>query len=239
MHDPRARSRRARPDPDRRPVRAPRRRARGGHHRGSCRRAASPSRVVATIGTTSSTVGGPDAEPSPDVASARLWLHVDAAYAGAVALLRATRAFAGWEHADFDRGQPAQVAVHARWTRSLLLTRRINSCRGRRSASCRVPAHARPRDARSTTTTSTRRSSAAGSAPSSCGCSCAGSGLTGSRGIATTSSWAAGSRSWVDADPDWERLDPPVRRSATPAARTARQDRRRRSTTPTPRSWTR
>ncbi len=43
-----------------------------------------------------------------------LWLHVDAAYAGPVALIpQMRRYFTGWERADSDRGQPAQVDVHA------------------------------------------------------------------------------------------------------------------------------
>jgi aromatic-L-amino-acid decarboxylase len=60
-----------------------------------------PIAVVATLGTTAST----SIDPVPAVAdlAARegLWLHVDAAYAGAVALVPARRAaFAGWEQAD-------------------------------------------------------------------------------------------------------------------------------------------
>ncbi len=60
-----------------------------------------PIAVVATIGTTASTA----IDPVPDIADLAeregLWLHVDAAYAGAVALVPERRgAFAGWERAD-------------------------------------------------------------------------------------------------------------------------------------------
>jgi aromatic-L-amino-acid decarboxylase len=60
-----------------------------------------PIAIVATIGTTSSTA----VDPVPAIAEiaerAGLWLHVDAAYGGAVALLPDRRAlFAGWERAD-------------------------------------------------------------------------------------------------------------------------------------------
>ena len=57
--------------------------------------------VVATIGTTSAT----SVDPVPDIAhrceSAGVWLHVDAAYAGAAAVCPELRHhFAGWERAD-------------------------------------------------------------------------------------------------------------------------------------------
>jgi aromatic-L-amino-acid decarboxylase len=57
--------------------------------------------VVATIGTTSST----SVDPVPDIADrcaeAGVWLHVDAAYAGAAAVCPELRErFAGWERAD-------------------------------------------------------------------------------------------------------------------------------------------
>ncbi len=60
-----------------------------------------PIAIVATIGTTSSTA----VDPVPAIAEiaerAGIWLHVDAAYGGAVALLPDRRTlFAGWERAD-------------------------------------------------------------------------------------------------------------------------------------------
>ena len=77
-----------------------------------------------------------------------LWLHVDAAYAGAVALIPERRGpFAGWERADFDRREPAQVVVHA--------ARRVAAAdppdarpRDGVQPRARVPAHARSRRAR-------------------------------------------------------------------------------------------
>src|SRR4051794_4564727 len=60
-----------------------------------------PIAVVATIGTTSSTSVDPVAAIADVAARERLWLHVDAAYAGAVAIAPELRhPFAGWERAD-------------------------------------------------------------------------------------------------------------------------------------------
>jgi aromatic-L-amino-acid decarboxylase len=60
-----------------------------------------PIAVVATIGTTASTSADPIGEIVPVAQRHGLWLHVDAAYAGVVALLPERRAeFAGWEQAD-------------------------------------------------------------------------------------------------------------------------------------------
>ena len=88
-----------------------------------------PIAVVATIGTTSSTSVDP-VEAIADVAEREgLWLHVDAAYAGAVALLPERREpFAGWERADSVVVNPHKwlfVPLDA----SLLLTRRIATLR--------------------------------------------------------------------------------------------------------------
>ena len=60
-----------------------------------------PVAVVATVGTTSMT----SADPLPPIADLcarqRIWLHVDAAYAGAAAIVPEYRAFfEGWERAD-------------------------------------------------------------------------------------------------------------------------------------------
>jgi len=60
-----------------------------------------PMAVVATLGTTSTTSVDPVAEAAAFCAAERLWLHVDAAYAGVAAMLPDQRdTFAGWEHAD-------------------------------------------------------------------------------------------------------------------------------------------
>jgi aromatic-L-amino-acid decarboxylase len=60
-----------------------------------------PVAVVATVGTTSTT----SVDPLPEIADLcereRIWLHVDAAYAGVAALLPDCRAhFDGWQRAD-------------------------------------------------------------------------------------------------------------------------------------------
>ena len=88
-----------------------------------------PIAIVATVGTTSSTAIDPVA---PIVTIARregLWLHVDAAYAGAVAMIPDRRApFAGWEDADSIVVNPHKwlfTPVDA----SLLLTRRMPALR--------------------------------------------------------------------------------------------------------------
>lgn len=83
-----------------------------------------PAAVVATIGTTSSTSVDP-AEPMAAIAGQeRLWLHVDAAYAGAAALLPELRPlFAGWERADSIVVNPHKW-FFSPLDCSLLLTRR-------------------------------------------------------------------------------------------------------------------
>jgi aromatic-L-amino-acid decarboxylase len=60
-----------------------------------------PFCVVSTLGTTSSTSVDPAAEVARIAEGEGLWHHVDAAYAGAAALLEEKRPlFAGWERAD-------------------------------------------------------------------------------------------------------------------------------------------
>jgi len=57
--------------------------------------------VVATVGTTSSTAVDPVAAIADRAAAEGVWLHVDAAYAGAAAVCPELRHhFAGWERAD-------------------------------------------------------------------------------------------------------------------------------------------
>ena len=57
--------------------------------------------VVATVGTTSSTAVDPVAAIADRAAAEDVWLHVDAAYAGAAAVCPELRHhFAGWERAD-------------------------------------------------------------------------------------------------------------------------------------------
>ncbi len=60
-----------------------------------------PFAVVATVGTTSTTSVDPVAAIAEVCAREGLWLHVDAAYGGAAAVLpEMRRHFAGWERAD-------------------------------------------------------------------------------------------------------------------------------------------
>jgi aromatic-L-amino-acid decarboxylase len=88
-----------------------------------------PIAIAATIGTTSSTSVDPVAAIVAIAERERLWLHVDAAYAGAVAIDPGLRApFAGWERADSIVVNPHKWL----WTpvdASLLLSRRLDVVR--------------------------------------------------------------------------------------------------------------
>ena len=73
-----------------------------------------PIAIVATVGTTSSTSVDPVAEMSRIAREEGLWLHVDAAYGGAAAILpEERRAVPRLGGRRFDRREPPQVAVHA------------------------------------------------------------------------------------------------------------------------------
>jgi aromatic-L-amino-acid decarboxylase len=84
-----------------------------------------PIALVGTIGTTSTTSVDPVAAMAEIARREGMWLHIDAAYAGAVALIPERRApFAGWELADSIVTNPHKwffCPVDA----SLLLTRRM------------------------------------------------------------------------------------------------------------------
>jgi aromatic-L-amino-acid decarboxylase len=88
-----------------------------------------PVAIVATIGTTSSTSVDPVAAIAEIAAREAIWLHVDAAYAGAVALVPPRREpFRGWERAD------SMVVNPHKWLftpldASLLLCRRMDAVR--------------------------------------------------------------------------------------------------------------
>ncbi|MFL5779100.1 MAG: pyridoxal phosphate-dependent decarboxylase family protein [Chloroflexota bacterium] len=86
-----------------------------------------PIAIVATIGTTSSTAIDPIGPIADVAASEGLWLHVDAAYAGPVALIPSRRAsFDGWERADSIVVNPHKW-LFTPLDASLLLTRRMDA----------------------------------------------------------------------------------------------------------------
>jgi aromatic-L-amino-acid decarboxylase len=88
-----------------------------------------PIAIVATVGTTSSTSVDPVAAIVAIAERESLWLHVDAAYAGAVAIDPGLRGpFAGWERADSIVVNPHKWL----WSpvdASLLLSRRLDVVR--------------------------------------------------------------------------------------------------------------
>lgn len=84
-----------------------------------------PMAIVATIGTTSTTSVDPVAGMAKIAQREGIWLHVDAAYAGIVAIIPELRGpFAGWEAAD-----SIVTNAHKWWfapvDASILLTRRM------------------------------------------------------------------------------------------------------------------
>ena len=88
-----------------------------------------PIAIVATIGTTSSTAVDPVGAIADIAEREGLWLHVDAAYAGAVAIIPGRREpFAGWERADSVLVNPHKW-LFTPLDASLLLTRRMPALR--------------------------------------------------------------------------------------------------------------
>jgi aromatic-L-amino-acid decarboxylase len=88
-----------------------------------------PIALVATIGTTSSTSVDPVPALADLAAREGLWLHVDAAYAGWVALLPERRApFVGWDRADSIVINPHKW-LFTPLDASLLLSRRMDTLR--------------------------------------------------------------------------------------------------------------
>jgi aromatic-L-amino-acid decarboxylase len=88
-----------------------------------------PIAVVATLGTTSSTSVDPVAAIADIAEREGLWLHVDSAYAGVVAMLPERRApFEGWERADSIVVNPHKW-LFTPLDASLLLTRRMPDLR--------------------------------------------------------------------------------------------------------------
>ncbi|HEV8697109.1 MAG TPA: pyridoxal-dependent decarboxylase, partial [Candidatus Limnocylindrales bacterium] len=102
-----------------------------------------PMAIVATVGTTSSTAVDPVADIADVAEREGLWLHVDAAYAGAVAIMPERRApFIGWERADSVLVNPHKW-LFTPLDASLLLTRRMPDLR---SAFSVVPEYLRTLD---------------------------------------------------------------------------------------------
>ena len=88
-----------------------------------------PIAIVATIGTTSSTSVDPVEQIAAIAEREGVWLHVDAAYAGVVALISERRApFAGWERAESIVVNPHKW-LFTPLDASLLLTRRMDRLR--------------------------------------------------------------------------------------------------------------
>jgi aromatic-L-amino-acid decarboxylase len=88
-----------------------------------------PVAIVATIGTTSSTSVDPVAAIADVAAREAVWLHVDSAYAGVVAMLPERRApFVGWERADSIVVNPHKW-LFTPLDASLLLSRRMDQLR--------------------------------------------------------------------------------------------------------------
>ncbi len=167
-----------------------------------------PACVVATVGTTSSTSADPVAAIADIAEREGLWLHVDAAYGGAVALLPERRApFAGWERADSVVVNPHKW-LFTPLDASLLLSRRMEALR---AAFSLVPEYLRTldrsgpvRDYNEYTPQLGRRMRAL-----KLWMQLRWFGLEGlRRRIAHHLALAAEFAAWVDADPDWERLAP-------------------------------
>ena len=167
-----------------------------------------PIAIVATVGTTSSTSVDPVAACAAIAAEERLWLHVDAAYAGAAAILPERRApFAGWERADSIVINPHKW-LFTPLDASLLLTRRMDTLR---AAFSLVPEYLRTldretpvRDYNEYTPQLGRRFRAL-----KVWIQLRWFGLEGlRRRLRRHVQLAERFAGWVDADPDWERLAP-------------------------------
>jgi aromatic-L-amino-acid decarboxylase len=167
-----------------------------------------PIAIVATVGTTSSTSVDPVAGIADVADREGMWLHVDAAYAGPVALLPDRRGpFMGWERADSIVINPHKW-LFTPLDASLLLTRRMPVLR---DAFSLVPEYLRTLD-RATpvhdyneyTPQLGRRFRAL-----KLWIQMRWFGLDGLRArIAQHLAMAQTFAGWVDADPDWERLAP-------------------------------
>jgi aromatic-L-amino-acid decarboxylase len=167
-----------------------------------------PIAVVATIGTTSSTSVDPVAAIAAIAGREGLWLHVDAAYAGVVALLPDRRGpFAGWERADSIVVNPHKW-LFTPLDASLLLTRRMDRLR---AAFSLVPEYLRTLDRVNPVLDYNEYQPQLGRRMRALKLwmQLRWFGLEGlRRRIAAHLGQAERVAAWVDADPDWERLAP-------------------------------
>jgi aromatic-L-amino-acid decarboxylase len=167
-----------------------------------------PIAIVATIGTTSSTAVDPVDAIAGVATSEGLWLHVDAAYGGPVALLPERRElFVGWDRADSIVVNPHKW-LFTPLDASLLLTRRMDDLR---AAFSLVPEYLRTldrdgaiRDFNEYTPQLGRRFRAL-----KLWIQLRWFGFDGlRRRIRRHLDLAEAFMSWVDADPDWQRVAP-------------------------------
>jgi aromatic-L-amino-acid decarboxylase len=167
-----------------------------------------PIAIVATVGTTSSTSVDP-VQAIADIAEREgLWLHVDSAYAGVVALLPDRRApFAGWERADSIVVNPHKW-LFTPLDASLLVTRRMDRLR---AAFSLVPEYLRTLDRASPVLDYNEYQPQLGRRMRALKLwmQLRWFGLEGlRRRIGYHLDQAGRFAAWIDADPDWERLAP-------------------------------
>jgi aromatic-L-amino-acid decarboxylase len=167
-----------------------------------------PVAVVATVGTTSSTSVDPVAAIADIAEREGLWLHVDSAYAGVVAMLPDRRAaFAGWERADSVVVNPHKW-LFTPLDASLLLSRRMDRLR---AAFSLVPEYLRTLDRANPVHDYNEYQPQLGRRMRALKLwmQLRWFGLDGiRRRIAYHLDEAARFAAWVDAAPDWERLAP-------------------------------
>jgi aromatic-L-amino-acid/L-tryptophan decarboxylase len=167
-----------------------------------------PIAIVATIGTTSSTSVDPVAAIADVAAREALWLHVDSAYAGVVAMLADRREpFTGWERADSIVVNPHKW-LFTPLDASLLLSRRMDQVR---SAFSLVPEYLRTLDRANPVRDYTEYQPQLGRRMRALKLwmQLRWFGLNGlRRRIAYHLDEAERFAGWIDADPDWERLAP-------------------------------
>ena len=167
-----------------------------------------PIAIVATIGTTSSTSVDPVAAIAAVADREGLWLHVDSAYAGVVAMLPERRApFAGWERADSIVVNPHKW-LFTPLDASLVLSRRMDQLR---AAFSLQPEYLRTLDRATPVRDYNEYQPQLGRRMRTLKLwmQLRWFGLDGlRRRIAAHLAEAARFASWVDADPAWERLAP-------------------------------